>query len=182
LRRLSKREEFERIMIPHLDAAYGLARWLMRDGPQAEDVVQSAYLRAFESFETYKHHNAIAWILTIVRNTAYTTLRRQRPGNLVSFDEALHTAQSDNPFVSAQPEAQTLAAADRELLRTALLALPEEFREVLILRELEGLSYQEIAEVTGAPAGTVMSRLSRARRQLQQAFLNLNQKVSNHEL
>jgi RNA polymerase sigma-70 factor (ECF subfamily) len=158
------RAQFEDAFLPHLDAAYNLARWLTSDGHDAEDVVQEAYLRAYKFFPGFRGGNARSWLLTVVRHTCYTWLKRHRgTGQAVPFDEA-HGEGSD----AMNPEKLFLQRADQELLRQALEALAVEFREVIVLRELEGLSYQEIAAVAGIPLGTVMSRLSRARRQLQQ--------------
>jgi RNA polymerase sigma-70 factor, ECF subfamily len=158
------RAQFEDAVLPHLDAAYNLARWLTSDGHDAEDVVQEAYLRAYKFFPGFRGGNARSWLLTVVRHTCYTWLKRHRGGGqAVPFDEAQGEGSE-----AMNPEKLFLQRADQELLRQALEALAVEFREVLVLRELEGLSYQEIAAVAGIPLGTVMSRLSRARRQLQQ--------------
>lgn len=153
-------------MLPHLSAAYNLARWLTRNDHDAEDVVQEAYLRAFRFFGGYRGGESRAWLLSIVRHTCYTWLQRNRTHELTEFDEETHALEADTPT----PEAALLQRADQQLLRRALEELPVEFREVLILRELEGLSYKEVAEVAGVPIGTVMSRLARARLRLQQAL------------
>lgn len=163
-------ERFEAVVLPHLDAAYTLARYLMRDDHDAQDVVQDAYLRAlkyFGGFRGAESGEGRAWLLAIVRNTAYTWRRRQRgEGSVAEFDERLHSeAVADD-----HPEAALLRDAARESLHAVLDRLPPEFREVIVLRELEGLSYKEIGEVTGVPLGTVMSRLSRGRRRLQDAL------------
>lgn len=164
-------------MLPHLNAAYNLAKWLVRDARDAEDVVQTAYLRAFEAFGGYVSGNSAGWILTIVRNTAYTWLDKQkRTNNLVSFNEVMHSHQNEAPnplrmTVLLDPETLAVQAADRAVLLDAIDRLPVEFREVLLLREVEGCSYKEIAEITRVPTGTIMSRLSRARRQLQEYFM-----------
>lgn len=156
--------EFEREVLPHLDAAYNLARFLMRNEQDAEDVVQEAALRAFRFFENFRGENSRAWFLKIVRNTSFTVLKKNRPEEMnVVFDEELHGAP-------AAPMEASLAldrAQDRQTVRAAIEQLPPEFREAITLRELEGASYKEIADVTGVPIGTVMSRLARARRQLQ---------------
>jgi RNA polymerase sigma factor (sigma-70 family) len=154
---------FEQTVMPHLDAAYNLARWLTRNDHDAEDVVQEAYLRAFKSFGGFYGTDGRAWLLTIVRNTCYTWLRRNRAEELSTpFDEEIHREAVASP----NPEELLLENADRRRLQDALEELPVEFREALVLRELEGLSYKEIADVSGVPLGTVMSRLARARDRL----------------
>jgi RNA polymerase sigma-70 factor (ECF subfamily) len=157
---------FDQIVVPHLDAAHNLARWLLRGKDDAEDVVQEAFLRAFQYFSTFNGGNARAWLLAIVRNTAFRWLQRNRRQQLaVEFDEDLHTGDGD----SADPETLLLRVTDRQLLERAMRQLPAHMREVLALRELEGLSYKEIADVIGAPIGTVMSTLHRARERFRQA-------------
>jgi RNA polymerase sigma factor (sigma-70 family) len=159
---------FELLLMPHLGAGYNLARWLTRNEHDAEDLVQEAYLRAFRSFDGYRGGDPRAWLLSIVRNTCYTWLR-QRRGH--SVDAAADRDPAEIPDDdAASPEAQVIRHADRLLVRQALEELPAEFREAVVLRELEGLSYKEIAEVVGIPLGTVMSRLSRGRKQLQRAL------------
>jgi RNA polymerase sigma-70 factor (ECF subfamily) len=156
---------FEEVVLPHLDAAYNLARWLTGDDHDAEDVVQEAYFRAFKFFHGFRGGDGRAWVLTVVRHTCYTWLQRHRTREpVISFDEELHGSASDE----LNPERILLQRADSQMLRAAVEALPLEFREVLVLREMEGLSYQEIAALIEIPVGTVMSRLSRARKQLQQ--------------
>jgi len=158
---------FEQAALPHLDAAYNLARWLTRNDHDAQDVVQESYLRALKFFGGFRGGDGRAWLLTIVRHTCYDWLRRNRRYEpLTDLDEELRDVESD----ALDPEALLLRAADNRLLRQALEELPVEFREVVILRELEGLSYKEIADIAGLPLGTVMSRLARARRRLQQAL------------
>jgi RNA polymerase sigma-70 factor (ECF subfamily) len=162
----ARRERFEQTVLPHLDAAYNLARWLTRNDQDAQDVTQEACLRAFRFFDGYQGGNMRAWLLTIVRNTCYTWLHQNRaPGSSEVFDEEIHSAEFSG---SADPEIQVLASADRETVRRALEELPDIFREVLILREIEGMSYKEIAEVASVSLGTVMSRLARARTRLRQ--------------
>jgi RNA polymerase sigma-70 factor (ECF subfamily) len=159
---------FEAIVLPHLDAAYPRARYLTRHDQDAQDVVQDAYLRALKYFEGFRGTEASdgrAWLLAIVRNTAFTWRRRYRQES-AEFDEQLHS----EAVAEVHPEAALLGASARESLHQALDRLPPEFREVIVLRELQGLSYKEIGEVTGVPAGTVMSRLSRARSRLQRAL------------
>ena len=155
-------DRFERIVLPHLDAAYNLARWLVRNNADAEDLAQEAFLRAFKFFGGFHGGNSRAWLLTIVRNTCYTWLQQNRAHEPATpFDEEIHGAQGANP------ETILLEGADRQTLKQALEELPAEFREVIILRELEGMSYKEIAQVVDVPVGTVMSRLARARKRLQ---------------
>jgi RNA polymerase sigma factor (sigma-70 family) len=163
----NKIESFERTVLPHLDAAYNLARWLTRNDHDAEDVVQEAYLRAFEFFGGFYGTDGRGWLLTIVRNTCYTWLRKNRAGELSTpFDEEIHHEEVASP----NPEEMLLENADRQHLQDALEELPIEFREALVLRELEGLSYKEIADVSGVPVGTVMSRLARARDRLKDSL------------
>ncbi len=150
--------------MPHLRAAYNLARWLARDVHDAEDIVQEAFVRAFGFFEGFHGQDARAWLLAIVRNTCYTWLRQNRSQPLeTAFDEEVHSPEAG----LLDPEALLVQEADSRLVQEALEALPRESREVLVLRELEGLSYKQISEVAGVPLGTVMSRLARARQALQ---------------
>ncbi len=158
----NKRAYFEQTVLSNLDAAYNLARWLTRDDRDAEDMVQEACLRAFRFFDSFHGGDSRAWLLTIVRNTCYTWLRKNRAHEVVAFDEEIDGVETD-----LNPEEVLLQNADQQLLRKAMEELPIEFREVIILRELEGLSYKEIASITGVPLGTVMSRLARARKRLQ---------------
>jgi RNA polymerase sigma-70 factor (ECF subfamily) len=151
---------FAETLLSHLDSAYNLARWLVRNGADAEDVVQEAYLRAFQYSDGFRGGDARAWLFTIVRNTAYTWLRKTRALEPVTqFDGLIAT-----PGVEMlNPEQQLLQKADGRVVEQAMSELPVRFREILILRELEGFSYKQIAEVMGVPMGTVMSTLSRAR-------------------
>ena len=156
--------EFERKVLPHLDAAYNLARFLMRNEQDAEDVVQEAALRAFRFFDDFRGENSRAWFLRIVRNTSFTVLKKNRPDETnIAFDEELHGGQT--PPMDAGVALDR--AQDRQSVRAAIEQLPPEFREAITLRELEEASYKEIADIAGIPIGTVMSRLARARRQLQ---------------
>lgn len=156
--------EFERKVLPHLDAAYNLARFLMRNEQDAEDVVQEAALRAFRFFDDFRGENSRAWFLRIVRNTSFTVLKKNRPDEMnIAFDEELHGGQT--PPMDAGVALDR--AQDRQSVRAAIEQLPPEFREAITLRELEEASYKEIADIAGVPIGTVMSRLARARRQLQ---------------
>jgi RNA polymerase sigma factor (sigma-70 family) len=158
-------QRFEEAMLPHLAAAYNLARWLTRNGVDAEDLVQDAYLRALKAFDGFRGDNGRAWLLGIVRNTCYTWLQENREHELTAtFDEETHVTDDS----SSDPETLFLRSADTQFLNEALERLPLEFREVIVLRELEGMSYKEIAELAGIPVGTVMSRLARARKRLQQ--------------
>jgi len=167
---------FEQAVLPHLDAAYNLARWLTRNERDAEDVVQESYLRAFRFFAGFRGGDARAWLMRIVRNTCYTWLHANRPlQEATEFDENLCSPHSRNP----NPEEAALRNDRGAVVRKALETLPANFREVLILRELEGLSYKEIAEITGMPAGTVMSSLSRARDRLRQVLMMSEDAVSS---
>jgi RNA polymerase sigma-70 factor (ECF subfamily) len=161
-----ERARFEQIVLPHLDGAFNLARWLLRNRGDAEDVAQEALLRAYRFFGGYHGGEARAWLLQIVRNTCYTFLEKNRPAELMTeFDETHY------PQIGGSPEAQAIAGDERERLSRALEELSPRFREVLVLRELEGCSYKEIAAITAVPVGTVMSALSRARKQLQFALV-----------
>ena len=162
-------ERFERLVMPHLGAGYNLARWLTRSEHDAEDVVQAATLRAFRAFDRYRGGDPRAWMLTIVRNTCYTWLRQNRMGEIAGGVDGDLPELAADP--ASEPEVQCLRQADRQLLQAALEALPAEFREVLVLREIEGCSYKEIADVVDVPLGTVMSRLARARQQVQRFVL-----------
>ncbi len=152
----------------HLDAAYNLARWLMRNEHDAEDVVQEAYLKAFRRLAGFRGDDGRAWLLAIVRNTCYDRLKQNGVRDDSAFDEGIHSVGQSTPNL----EASLLAKEKSKLLREALAELPLEYREVLVLRELEEFSYTEIAIITKIPLGTVMSRLSRGRMLLQQSFLH----------
>ena len=152
---------FEQIVLPHLDSAYNLARWLTRNDQDAEDVVQEASLRAFKYLDSFHGDNGRAWLLTIVRNTCYTWMKNHRAAEFsVSFEEEHANHKTNQGTLPA-------TGADLSMLHSALEALPTEYREVLILHGVEGLTYKEVAEVVGIPIGTVMSRLARARKRLQ---------------
>lgn len=163
---------FERVVLPHLDDAYALARWITGARADAEDVVQEACLRAFRAIGGYAGGNTRAWTLTIVRNTAYTWLANNRPTIVAAVDDLelieRHHAKPGGSFgnYDANPEADLLAKADAAQLDEAIATLPVPFREVLMLRHIQGLDYREIAAITNLPIGTVMSRLARARRRL----------------
>ena len=159
------RARFEQSVLPHLDAAFNLAAWILSSRTDAEDVTQEAMLRAYRFFLGFYGGDVRAWLLQIVRNTCYTWLEKNRRMKMTDqFDEELHIQSS------ATPESIAIAGDDRERLKQALETLPPRFREILVLRELEGCSYKEIAAITSIPMGTVMSSLSRARRQLQSAL------------
>jgi len=158
----NKIANFEDTILPHLDAAYNLARWLTRDETDASDVVQEAYLRAFKFFEGFHGGDSRAWTLKIVRNTCYSWLKKNRNYEVTAeFDEEEHCT------LARDPEATLIGKIDSQILRNMLDELPLEFREIVILRELEGMSYKEIAVIAELPLGTVMSRLARARQRLQ---------------
>ena len=160
-------DRFNESVLPYLDAAYNLARHLLRDAHEAEDAVQESFVRAVRYFGGFRGVDGRAWLLAIVRNACFTQLRRRRSGGeKVEFDEDVHTAADD----ASGPEADLARTIAAESVREGLGQLTVEFREVLVLRELEGLSYKEIAQVAGVPIGTVMSRLARARRQLMHAL------------
>jgi len=167
-----ERARFEELVLPHLDAAHNLARWLVRR-PEAEDLAQEAMLRALRFFSGFRGGSPRAWLMRIVRNTCYTWLERERGvENGPEFDEAFHAV------AEVTPESLALAGAERERLARALESLPARSREVLVLRELEGCSYKEIAEITDSPIGTVMSSLSRARQRLKEALVTAARKES----
>ena len=160
---------FEEVAIPHLDAAYNLARWFTRNEKDAEDVVQEAYLRALRHFSGFHGGDARPWLLAIVRNTYYTWFRQNRVFEReANFEDEIYTQTSDD----LDPEMLLIREADNEMLRRALKSLPDEFREVIVLREFEELSYKQIADVIKIPVGTVMSRLARARGRLKQIIAN----------
>ena len=159
----SQAVRFEEIALPHLPAAYNLARWLVRNDHDAEDVVQEAYLRAFKFFGGYRGGESRTWLLTIVRNTCYTWLQRNRARELTdSIDETPDEVALD----FSNPELRLVQDVDAQMVRAALAELPLEFREVMVMRELEELSYKEIAIIADLPIGTVMSRLARGRKRL----------------
>lgn len=158
---------FEQALLPHLDAAYNLARWLTRNEQNAQDVVQEAYLRALRFFPGFRGDDARAWLLKIVRNTCFSWLHANRPlQEATEFDENVFPPDTGAP----DPEETVLQNDSGILVRKALEKLPSNYREVVILREIEGMSYREIAEITGMPTGTVMSSLSRARGRLRHAL------------
>jgi RNA polymerase sigma factor (sigma-70 family) len=164
LRYLGNNSVFEQAVLPHLDAAYNLARWLTRNDHDAEDVAQEACLRAMRFFDGFHGGSVRPWLLTIVRNTYLTWLQKNKSKETAPLD---HDVESGG----ASPEELMIGRVDAQSLRRALDALPTEYREVIVLRELEEMSYKEIAEIAGIPIGTVMSRLARARRRLQESVV-----------
>jgi RNA polymerase sigma-70 factor, ECF subfamily len=162
LERTGFEQLFEQIMVPHLNAAYNLARWLTRNQHDAEDLVQEAYLRAFRFFDSFHGGDGRAWLLSVVRNTCLTWLSKKASAAPVEFNEQVHRAESP------QPDAESAMIHDSRIdsLRSCVEALPAEYREIIVLREMEELSYRQISEIAGVPVGTVMSRLSRGRERL----------------
>ena len=167
LTKTSSNEQFALVVMPHLDDAYALARWLTGNGTDAEDIVQEASLRALRGLDRFAGGNARAWFLAITRNTAFTWLARNRPKALVVTEDIETLAAVDS---SETPEEALIAKASANELELAIGALPPPFKETLVLRDINGLNYREIAEITGAPLGTVMSRLARARALLMAAL------------
>ncbi len=169
---------FEDLMLPHLPTAYNLARWLLRNDHDAEDSVQEAFLQALKAFDRFRGQDGRAWLMTIVRNTCYARLRKIRGGAFPeSFDESIHTVNAIGNDEAEQAR-HLRSEAGAKHLQAALDSLPEPMREMIVLHDLEDLSYREIADVAGIPIGTVMSRLSRARARLQQA---LRQRIAEEE-
>jgi len=167
LKRKITKTTFEAMMLPHLDASHNLARWLLRNEQDAQDVVQEAFLRAFKSFGGFHGSNGRAWLLTIVRNTSYTLLRKNRVADFTTpFDEKIHACDDESVNAATILE----RSEDAELIREAMDELPAEFREILTLRHQEDLSYKEIADIAQIPPGTVMSRLARARGKLKECL------------
>jgi len=171
---------FEKMFLPYLDAAYNLARWIIRHDQDAQDVVQDAYIRALKGYHLFRGGNSRGWLMTIVRNTAYTFLNRRaaEEEKLIRYEEV----KPANIISIDNPDNKLLAELRKEYLQRALERLPLEFREVIILYELGGLSYKELASTLGIPVGTVMSRLSRARRRLRQEFAGVRHKESQDGL
>ena len=168
------RQRFRELVLPHLDNALALARWLTGNRTDAEDVAQEAFLRALEAIDGFRGTSARAWIFAIVRNSAWTWLRRNHPASLVYVDDlaAVEAGQAGSAAGdgAANPEAALIAAQSGAQVQAAIAALAPAFREMIVLRDINGLSYREIGEVLGLPAGTVMSRLARARTQLMMAL------------
>ncbi len=164
---------FEQLFLPHLSAAYNLARWLTRNDSAAQDVVQESCLRAFKALHRFVEGNARAWLLTIVRNQSYTWLKESAGARAVDIDDEEAMSEADKIALSHMdtPEVVAVRVQNKEVLYRAMEALPAVFREVIVLKELEELSYKEIAAVTGVPIGTVMSRLARGREMLKKELL-----------
>ncbi len=159
--------DFEQVFLPHLDAAYNLARWLLRNDQDAEDAVQEAYMRAYKAFARFRGGDGKAWFMTILRNVCYTMIKKTRGHDTPEpFDEEIHHATGE-----ADAQEALRQKANAEGLRCALEKLPEEFREIIVLHDLEGFAYKEIAAIAGIPIGTVMSRLARARGRLREELL-----------
>lgn len=164
---IDQQSRFEQTILPHLDAAYNLARWLTRNEHDAEDVAQDALLRAYKYFGGFRGGSSRSWLLSIVRNTCYNWLEKNRKKELGTvFDEEIHVPENE----TEEPQNAFLTGVSKEMVMQAIEALPVEFREIVVLRELEDLSYKEIADTAGVPIGTVMSRLARARKQLQKSI------------
>ncbi len=172
---MTRLARFQRSVLPHLDAAYNLARWLTRNDHDAEDVVQEAFVRALRYFDSLRQDDSRAWLLAIVRNTCFTWLEKNRPADMVAIeDEGLISADAESLGHAApgesNPEVIVLQSAQKKLVNQALEELPVAYREVLVMRELEDLSYKEIAQAAGVPIGTVMSRLARGRELLRRTI------------
>jgi RNA polymerase sigma-70 factor (ECF subfamily) len=156
---LNDRKDFERVVWPHLRAAYNVARWLVRNDHDAEDIVQEAFAKAFVAMNALRNSDARAWLLSIVRNTAISFMQRQKRAQEVAWNDNAPEPSDSAP----DPETGMIGKSRRECVRAAIERLPQEYRETLVLREIEGLPYKEIAGILQVPMGTVMSRLSRAR-------------------
>jgi RNA polymerase sigma-70 factor (ECF subfamily) len=176
-------DRFEQAVLPHMNAAYNLARWLTRNDSDAEDVVQEACLRAFRYFDGFAGESPKAWLLSILRHTCFTWLAKNRPAEMTQLDETVSDTMAVGDGGGPDtPERQLLAADERGRLDRLIAALPPEFREVIVLREQEELSYREISQITALPVGTVMSRLARARSRLRQGWHRGHGKGDSHGL
>jgi RNA polymerase sigma-70 factor, ECF subfamily len=168
--------KFESAVLEHLDAAHNLARWLMRNDQDAQDVVQESCINALRAFDSFRGADFRAWFLTIVRNTSFTWLRRRKSSSGPASEQSLEvSAEIAADCELYDPQAIAIRAADVDLVRRAIAALPQILREVLVLREMEGLSYKEIGKIVGVPIGTVMSRLARGRMHLQTLLVEMDQ-------
>jgi RNA polymerase sigma-70 factor, ECF subfamily len=165
-----RRIRFETVVLPHLDAGYALARWLTRNDADAADVVQEACLRAFRYFDSYREGDAKSWLLKIVRRTSYDWLERNRPADLIPLENEASPDVAAPPAAAVDADALLQSRSDLRRLDRLIETLPPPLREAIVLRELHELDYREIAEVTGVPIGTVMSRLHRARAALRRAW------------
>jgi RNA polymerase sigma-70 factor (ECF subfamily) len=171
--------KFESAVLEHLDAAHNLARWLTRNDQDAQDVVQESAMKALRAFDSFRGGDFRAWFLTIVRNTSFTWLRRRGDSSGTAAEQSLEVgAEVAADCEVYDPQAIAIRAADADLLRRAIAALPEVLREALVLREMEGLSYKQISKIAGVPLGTVMSRLARGRMQLQALLVEMDQPKS----
>ena len=177
---MTERVEFERLALAHMDAAYNLAFWLLRSRPDAEDAVQDAFLRAYRGFHNFQGENIRPWLLKIVRNVAFRRLSDQkRSSNIISFDAAISDRVGGEPAFlqipaeGPSPEDALVGMGEQTILKEALAELAPIYREAIVLREFEALSYREIADVTGVPIGTVMSRLARARAELRKCLVRM---------
>jgi RNA polymerase sigma-70 factor, ECF subfamily len=167
--------DFEQVLLPHLDAAYNLARWLLRNDQDAEDAVQEAYMRAYKAFARFRGGDGKAWFMTILRNVCYTMIKKLRGHETPEpFDEEIHQPMGESKMQEALRQQATA-----ESLHGALDKLPDEFREIIVLHDLEGFTYKEIASVVGIPIGTVMSRLARARGRLRAEIITSNAKEAS---
>jgi len=181
-------DQFERQMLSHMDSAYNLARWITGHDQDAEDVVQEAYIRAFRGFEKYTDINSLSWLLTIVRNTSYNWMKSKHDyKHLIEFDESVHSSSNEPSFIiecnQGLRQDQILNTSNnKNIIHNALREMPLIFREVIVLHEIEGLSYKEIADIVDIPVGTVMSRLSRGRRRLQKTLSNRSNRRHQSEL
>ncbi len=175
LKEQAKQAQFEQTILRHIDAAFNLARWMIKNDQDAEDIVQESFLRAYKYFSSYQGGNSRSWLLTIVRNTCYTWLQENRAQGLtVDLNEEI----SSSEFEMDDPEQCLQIKVDRQSVIQALEKLPVEYRELIVLRELEELSYKEIALIAGVPIGTVMSRLARARQRLKDCLGQHNEEGS----
>jgi RNA polymerase sigma factor (sigma-70 family) len=178
-REQNQQDLFEQTILPHVDAAYNLARWILNNDQDAEDIVQESFLRAFKYFASYQGGNSRSWLLTIVRNLCYTFLQQNRAqGTVVELNEEI----ASDDLSPGNPELFIQIKTDHQMVAKALEKLPVEYRELIVLRELESMSYKEIALIAGVPIGTVMSRLARARQRLKECLSQRVDEEGAHEL